>query len=49
MSLFKRLFRWLFPPRYYIYTRRKGWIHASKATEQDFKEMNGFMSECPIS
>jgi hypothetical protein len=36
-----------FFPDYFIYTHRRGWIHCSKATKQDFEEMSGFMPNPP--
>lgn len=31
----------LFPPDYVVYTHRKGWMHCSKMTKQDEKEISG--------
>jgi len=37
----------LMQPDYYIYTHRKGWIHSSKATNRDKKEVSGYMTGVP--
>lgn len=29
-------------PNYFIYTHRRGFIHCSEATEQDYKEVSGY-------
>lgn len=29
---------------YCVYTHRRGWIHCSKMTKQDKKEISGFMA-----
>lgn len=45
IELLGRFLARLFPrePDYFIYTHRRGWIHVSRATEQDEREMSGFM------
>ena len=45
VELLCRFLARLFPrePDYFIYTHRRGWIHVSRVSEQDKREMSGFM------
>ena len=41
--LFEKLMSFLFPPHYFVYTHRRGWIHCNEITPEDEKEISGFM------
>lgn len=43
-DVFESIMMYFSPPNYFIFTHRRGWIHITKATPQDKKEVSGIMA-----